>query len=461
MKKPISAILIGAGNRGAQAYAPYALRHPEELRFTAVAEPDSDRRSRFAAQYQIPNENCFESWEPLLARPQFGEAALICTQDWQHTAPAVAALFAGYHVLLEKPMATSAAECRQLVQASETANRQLHICHVLRYTRHFQKLREVIKSGVLGQIIHVSHSENVSWWHMAHSYVRGNWRKGEETSPMILAKCCHDFDILLWMLDRQCLEMSSTGSLAHFRPENAPPGAAVRCLECSQAESCPFDAAYIYQDMTPFWESFGSTARGINRLAVQSWLKWPGLVKAASHMVRRLRLVTQYRGWPVHVLSPDPGPENITEALRSGPYGRCVYHCDNDVVDHQVVNMCFEDQISVTLTMQGFSHYEHRATRIEGSRALLTAEFGAGGSRIVTDEHRTERHTVYNTTTNSASGHGGGDEGLMSAFIKSINDGSREAVTTACQALESHLMAFAAENARLQKRVLTRDEFQP
>jgi predicted dehydrogenase len=458
MSSSVEAILIGAGNRGARVYAQYALRHPDQLRFVAVAEPDPVRRARFAAEHNIKVENTYPSWEPLLQRAQFAEAALICTQDDEHTGPTLAALNSGYHVLLEKPMATRAQDCRQLIEASEAAGRQLHICHVLRYTPHFGKLRELVQSGVIGQVIHVAHSENIAWWHMAHSYVRGNWRSSK-TSPMILAKCCHDFDILLWILDRPCLELSSVGSLAHFRPQHAPAQAAARCLDCQAAPNCPFDAAHIYLSMTPFWQNYVVLARGFNRLAVQTWLKSPGLIRALAKVYPRLRQLNDYRGWPLDVLCADPTPENIRAALESGPYGRCVYDCDNDVVDHQVVNMSFEDEITVTLTMQGFSHYEHRATRIEGSHALLTAEFGTGGSRIMIAEHRSGRRTVIDTSPNDESGHGGGDEGLMSAFIASLRGKRALAVTTARQSLESHLMAFAAERARLEKRIITREEF--
>jgi len=207
-KNPIDAIMIGAGQRGADVYGAYALRHPEKIRFLAVAEPDVERRQQFAAQHQITPEYQFESWEHLLERghpstgsgQRLGQAALVCTQDQQHTAPTLAALRAGYDVLLEKPMATTADECRQLVDVAEETGRQLHICHVLRFTKHFTKMREIIQSGVLGDIVNVSHRENVSWWHMAHSFVRGNWRKKEDSAPMILAKCCHDLDILIWMM---------------------------------------------------------------------------------------------------------------------------------------------------------------------------------------------------------------------------------------------------------------------
>jgi predicted dehydrogenase len=454
MPGPIEAILIGAGQRGAASYAPYALAFPDRLHFVAVAEPDEERRALFAATHSIPTDRQFSSWEELLALPQLGAAAFICTQDWQHTGPALAALQAGYHVLLEKPMATTAEECCQLVQASEDAGRELHICHVLRYTRHFQKMREIIQSGVLGQVIDVSHRENVSFWHMAHSYVRGNWRSKEQTSPMILAKCCHDFDILLWLLDRHCLQLSSVGALTHFRPQNAPPGAPERCLDgCPVRDECPYYAPWLYRDLVPFWRSVAETTTKTNARLIQTHLDHPAATSALAHFAPTLRQVTEYRGWPLTVLAAEPTPENIEHALREGPYGRCVYRCDNDVVDHQVVSMQFEDEISVTLTMHGHSHIEQRTTRIEGTRGRLLAGFGNGGAFIEVAEHRPDRHTRYQTSSVNESGHGGGDFGLVSAFLESIQNGAA-ARTTARQALESHLLAFAAEKARLEKRVL-------
>lgn len=461
MLQPIQAVLIGAGQRGAESYAPYALKYPERLKFVAVAEPDPVRRERFALAHAIPLENRFESWEALLQRPAFGRAALVCTQDWQHTAPALAAMQAGYHVLLEKPMATTAEECRLLVQSSEETGRQLHICHVLRYTPHFRKLREVIQSGVLGEIIHVSQRENVGWWHMAHSYVRGNWRNSRESSPMILAKCCHDLDILPWMLGRRCEQLSSVGSLSHYRPENAPPGAPARCTDgCPVGDSCPYNAPWIYIGLTPFWRSFVEGAGGFERLAAGAYLRFPQPVRAAGQVAPVLRQMTEYSGWPLSVLAADPTPENLMAALRTGPYGRCVYHCDNDVVDHQVVSMVFEGGVSVTLTMHGHAHTEHRSTRIEGSRGSLDAYFGPGGSQIVVDEHRSDRRTRYDTSSGHHEGHGGGDFGLVAAFLDSLQGNSGgAAASTARAALESHLMAFAAEQARLQGCVLRREAF--
>jgi predicted dehydrogenase len=461
MPKPIEAVLIGAGERGANSYAPYALAHPERLRFVAVAEPDAGRRARFSIDHGIPPERQFQSWEELLAAPQLGQAALVCTQDWQHTAPALAAMQRGYHVLLEKPMATTAAECRQLVEASEGLGRQLHICHVLRYTRHFQKMREIIQSRTLGQVIDVAHRENVSFWHMAHSYVRGNWRSKELSSPMILAKCCHDLDILPWLLDRSCLRLSSSGALSHFRPENAPPGAPGRCTDgCPAAQSCPYYAPWVYQDLTAFWRSYADTASGFDAFAVNTYLKNPPAFHTLARGIPFLRQITGYHGWPLTVLTGgDPTPEKVAQALREGPYGRCVYQCDNNVVDHQVVLMQFEGDITVTLSMHGHSHTEYRTTRIEGTRGRLLAEFGNGGAFITVDDHRSGRRTHYNTSPEERSGHGGGDAVLMAAFVDSVSGDLSAACSTARQALVSHLMAFAAEEARLESRVMEAEAF--
>jgi predicted dehydrogenase len=460
MSNPIEAVLVGAGQRGTQVYGQYALQNPEQIIFIAVAEPDEVRRRRFTDAHRIPPENVFESWEPLFSRSQEGRAALICTQDQQHTAPALAAMQAGYDVLLEKPMATTSSECRSLVQGAQEYGRQLHVCHVLRYTRHFSKLRQILQSGKLGQIITVDHRENVSWWHMAHSYVRGNWANQAASSPMILAKCCHDFDILLWLLERECDQLSSIGSLLHFRPENAPEGAPDYCLDgCPAAEECPYYAPFIYLELLPLWRAVAATSTGLPRLVARGQLDAPQLLKMVGTIVTDLRRVSDYRDWPRSVVSQDPTPENLEAALRRGPYGRCVYHCDNDVVDNQVVMMQFAGGIPVTLTMHGHSHLEGRATTIEGSLGSVKAFFGVGGARIEFFEHRSGKKVRYNTSARRVEGHGGGDYGLMSAFVKSLRKESGAPLTTASQALESHLMAFAAETARVENRIVSREEF--
>jgi predicted dehydrogenase len=457
MSKLIDAILIGAGQRGANDYGPYALIHPDQINFIAVAEPILERRKRFADQHNIPLENQFNDWEEILSRPQMARAALICTQDNMHVSPTLAALQQGYDVLVEKPIATSPNGCRQVVTTALESRQQLHVCHVLRHTRHFQTMRRILQSDVLGQIVNVEHRENVSWWHMSHSYVRGAWSNVSSSSPMIVAKCCHDFDILTWMLNRKCVQISSIGGLMHFHSGNAPPGTPKRCLDgCPSNNTCPYYAPFLYIDLLPLWRSIADTSKGTVRLATQTQLRMPGLVKSLSRVIPILRQISEYHGWPRSILSLDPTPELLLEALRTGPYGRCVYHCDNDVVDHQVVMMQYEGDLSVTLTMHGHHHIEGRSTRIEGSRASLNAFFGLGGSWIEVNEHRNDRHTRYDTTADVRAAHGAGDSGLMAAFVDSLREGKKQKADTMAQdALESHLLAFAAEQARLEKQVIS------
>ncbi len=461
MNQQIQAVLIGAGQRGMEAYGLYALQHPEELNFIAVAEPNPNRRTKFSTQHNITKEMQFESWEKLLEHPCLGQAAVICTQDQMHTEPTLAALKAGYHILLEKPIAPTQWECQLLVDMAEKAGRQLHICHVLRYTEHFRQLKEVINSGVLGKIVNVSHRENVAWWHMAHSYVRGNWRNNAESAPMILAKCCHDLDILIWLLEDRAETLSSVGNLQYYRPENAPPGATKRCLDgCPIAAECRYYAPFIYIEHTPLFYAVTDTEQGFTRWATRTYLKNPGLIRFLSRFIPDLKMLSEYRGWPSSSVSLDPTPENLLKALKEGPYGRCVYHCDNDVVDHQVVSMAFEQGTSVTLTMHGHSHLEGRMTRIEASNATLTSVFSFGGSWIEVNEHHSDRRTRYNTTTSATSGHGGGDYYLMAGFLKALReDDPGVALTTARTSLESHLMAFAAEEARLRNKTVRMADF--
>jgi predicted dehydrogenase len=457
----LAAVLVGAGQRGADVYGAFALRHPDRLRFMAVAEPDADRRGRFAQQHHIPPARQFDTWETLFAQERLGEVAFICTQDQAHTAPTLASLAAGYDILLEKPMAVSEADCRELVRQAELAQRQLHIAHVLRYSPHFRQIKKILQAGELGDVVHIAHAENVAFWHMAHSYVRGNWRSTTESAPMILAKCCHDFDILLWLLDRSCTSLSSTGGLLHFRPENAPPGAPLRCTDgCPVEDSCPYYAPLIYLDLLPLWRSVQATsASALVRRALAVRLQHPAQFKRLSAALPPLRQAAEYQGWPVSTVAQPATPANVLAALQTGPYGRCVYHCDNDVVDHQVVWLEFEGGITASLTMHGFANVEGRTTRIQGTHGELQAFLGQAGSWVEVSEHASGRKTRYDTSGDSSAGHGGGDDGLILAFLNALQAGSSQhSLSTAHQALESHLLAFRAEESRLEQKVIVLEQ---
>ena len=409
MPSPIEAVMVGAGNRGTLAYGAYARRLPWDLRFVAVAEPNDERRLRFASEHGIPPQHQFRSWQELAERPQLAPALVNATMDRDHYPSTIAFLEAGYHVLLEKPMATTPEHCIALVETAHRHGRLLQIAHVLRYAPFFRTIYDLVHSGRLGEIVSLDWRENLSYYHFAHSFIRGNWANTERTSPMILTKCCHDLDLLVWILDRPCERLASFGSLTHFTPAKAPPGVPDRCLDgCPITDECPYFAPRIY-------------------------------------------LVTAHGGAFQHAVSPDPSPEAILEALRTGPYGRCVYYCDNTAVDHQVVLMEFAGQLAVSLTMQGCSHVEGRTVRIDGTRATLLAN--ESRREIVVVDHATGDNETIRLGP-PLGGHGGGDLGLIRAFVRAVRGERSDVLTSAQQAVESHLLAFAAEEARLTRTVV-------
>ena len=340
---------------------------------------------------------------------------IVATPDALHAEPAVAFAELGYYILLEKPMAPNAADCRRIVAAAEASGKLFAVCHVMRYTTYTKKVKEIIASGRLGELVSIQHLEPVGYWHQAHSYVRGNWRSERAASPMLLAKSCHDLDWIRYIMDKRCTQVSSFGSLAHFRPENRPPGAADRCLECAVEPACPYSASKIYLQRVRCGET----------------------------------------GWPLNVLTSDVTEAGVTEALRAGPYGRCVYACDNDVVDHQVVNLQFEGGATATFTMTAFNRKRDRETRIFGTRGEL---YGNGQFIEVYDflTDKTERLDVETASDGSIlSGHGGGDLALMTHFVGALvkNDPSL-ILSGPAESLETHMMVFAAEQARRENRVV-------
>ena len=410
----VTAIILGAGARG-NVYARYSKEHPEQFAVAGVAEPDAVRRTRFAEEYHIPAENVFESWQPLLERPRMADACIICTPDRMHTAPTVRALKLGYHVLLEKPMATTEAECRAIADAVQASGRILSVCHVLRYTPFYSKIKEIVSSGQLGQIFCLQQTEHVGYWHQAHSFVRGNWADSSKSSPMILQKCCHDMDIISWLIDDTCVCVSSFGSLAHFKPENAPKGATEYCLDgCPAAEQCPYYAPRFYLEH-PRADDDGF----------------------------------------VDVVTTDHSRMGILNALRTGPYGRCVYHCGNNVVDHQVVNMKFSGSATANLVMAAFTKDCHRTIDIMGTAGELTGDMEA--NIITLMPFLAKEPVVLHPQSVDIPGyyHGGGDYCLIRDFVAAVrdNDDTRNS-TSAQRSLQAHLMCFAAECARLEGRVI-------
>jgi predicted dehydrogenase len=399
---------VGAGNRGHLAYGAYALHHPETVRFVAVADPDEGRRLRFADAHGIPVERQFHSWEEVAARPLLAPALVNATQDRTHRQSALALLATGYDMLLEKPIAATAEDCVEVAEAAERHGRILQIGHVLRYAQFFRRMFDLVTAGRLGEVLSVDWRENLVYWHYAHSFVRGNWSNSQRAGPMILTKCCHDLDLLVWMFGA-CERVASFGSLTHFTPHSVGPEIPAQCMDgCPLADSCPYYAPRLY-------------------LA---------------------RFADNPNGFAVNAVTLKRTTEGLLDALQTGPYGRCVYRCDNDVVDHQVVVMEFPSGLAASLTMQGASFVEGRTVRIDGRRATLLAN--ESRAEIVVHDHLTDEETVIHTARGMG-GHGGGDEGLIGAFVAAVRDGGQHpgVMTSASESVESHLIAFAAEQARL------------
>ena len=417
--KKIKAVVFGAGNRGLFAYAPYAAQHPDEIELVAVAEPLANKREAFCERYGLPAERAFADYRAFFEEnersPIDADLILVCTQDNDHYLPAKLALQSGYHVLVEKPIANSITQCRELELLSQSTGRQLGVCFVLRYTPFYKKIKEMIDSGVIGDVVSMQHNEAIGFYHIAHSYVRGNWRRREETNPILLAKSSHDLDLLYWFAGAECDKISSFGCLRHFTPENKPGNTPARCLDgCRLAEECPYYAPKIY--------------------------------------FARPDLNT----WPANVVSPlAPTAEALTEALRTGPYGRCVYACDNDVFDSQVVGMQFKNGVTADFNLCGMNTAGLRFTRIFGTKGDLQCNFEAGTIHLST-------FCSYSGETITVSAakdmHGGGDFGAMREFIGALREG-RALRTSVTQGIESHYMGFAAEEALANNTVVRLDAF--
>jgi len=413
MTRPVTLAVLGAGARGS-TFSGFAEQFPDRARVVAVADPRADRRDALADRHKVAADGRFADWRELAAQSRLADAVVVTTPDREHVGPAVRFAELGYHVLLEKPMAPTWAECVEVVDAAEQAGVILAVCHVMRYTAYTEAVYRAVTGGRLGQVVGVDHLEPVGWWHFAHAYVRGNWRRADESGPSVLTKCCHDLDWLRHLVGRPAVTVSSHGALRHFTAASRPAGAADRCLDCAVEPACPYSATRLYLGF------LGDPKR---------------------------------ERWPLSVVTADLTERGVRQALRDGPYGRCVYACDNNVADHQVVTIEFDGGVTATLTMSAFTPFARRRTRIMGTRGFLE---GDGTQAAVTD-FVTGHVEPIDVAAQGAStggghgggGHGGGDIGVISAFSDAIASGDRSLIRTGPrESLDSHLMAFAAERSR-------------
>lgn len=406
LDKPVTAITLGAGARG-NVYGNYAVRYPKNLDIVGVAEPIKIRNDRYAAKHSIDDKNRFDTWERVFERPKFADAVIISTPDNLHYAPCMKALEMGYDILLEKPISPSERECRDILRLAKKTGRIVAVCHVLRYAPYFIKLREIIQSGVLGKVVSVQHLEPIQHIHMSHSYVRGNWHNSRATTPIILAKSCHDLDILRWMLGKPSKSIQAFGDLSWFRRENAPEGSTPRCTDgCAVESKCPYSALQIYH---------------------------------------------RKRTWTYVFDLPENKAEHgdfILNQLKTTNYGRCVYRMENDQPDHYTTNILFEDNVTASFSMEAFTSYDGRRTRVMGTLGDVTGDM----TTMTHTDFLTGKKTEWKQESD---GHGGGDWRLVNDWLLAISKKDPSLLTsTIDQSIESHIMGFMAEESRKKKRVM-------
>ena len=413
--KKVSFIILGCGNR-ANAYSKYALAEPDKMEIVGIAEPVDSRRNAFKVN----------DWRELLERPKMADAVMITMQDRMHFEPAMMAIEKGYHLLLEKPMAATPEECMQIAEAAEKKGVFVIIGHVLRYAPFFRAIKKLVDDGKIGEITNITHTEGVGNVHQSHSYVRGNWHVEANSAPMLLAKSCHDFDILQWIVGKEFKRVQSFGSLKHFCKENKPEGAPKRCIEgCPHGDTCPYNAVKLYLDDKK-----------------NSWFR------TAATMT------------PTFLNATD---EEVEKALRETPSGYCVYDSDNDVVDHQTVNMEFENDIIATFTMSAFNK-GGRKINVMGTKGELSGHAGIGDIEVYTyADKKTEviKSSELLQDDSILGGHGGGDSRLIKALVELIGNGQTS--VSYCSALVSaknHVAVFAAEEARKTGTVVDVAEFE-
>ena len=414
MGKILTVSILGCGSRGFHAYGTLINQLKNKFKIVSLCDSDKKMLKYVSDCFGVDWNNCFTSDEEFFKEKR-SDVIVIATLDKQHYVHALQAINLGYDILLEKPITDNEKECLDLLAAQKKHGNKIVVCHVMRYANAFVKVKQLINQGKIGSLVNIQALEQVAYWHVAHSYVRGNWRKSEETTPMILAKCCHDLDLLQYYAQSKAKCISSIGERTYFTKENMPDGATERCVDCPYKDKCTYSAKLIYID--------GFIAGG-----------------------------QLENNWPFNVVVKDI-PVTVEKLEReiynsNSNYGRCVFSCDNDVVSHQTTNILFENGITASLTMMGFTHRGGRIYRF----------FGTHGEIVLNEEEETidvkpfggniERINT-NSLNESGMAHGGGDGQLVNELYNMIT-GVTDAKTSLENSIESHLMGIAAEKSRLK-----------
>lgn len=412
--RPVTIVAIGAGNR-TNKYLEYAVRHPERLQLVGVVELNDIRRRAVAEKFGLAPEQCYADYDRFFAHPLPADAILIGTPENMHFDPCMKAIEAGYHVLLEKPIAQTLPECCRIAEAARRKGVIVGVCHVLRYHPYFVRIKEIIDSGELGEIISISHLTAVGLDRATHGFVRGMWRREEVTNPMLISKSCHDIDFLLWLTKARCRKLSSFGSLRWFRRENAPQGSTERCIDCPLESRCPYSAVDLY-DVRRDWISNFDVPEG----------------SSLDEVIRR--------------------------ELREGPYGRCVFRCDNNVVDHQIVSMEMENDVTISFAMDSFTLGDQRETHIR----LTHGEIDGDERTLRVKSFRGRKELVYDFSPILGTPfHAGADLNLIEDFVEALAHPGERLRTAIDHSVESHRICFEAERSRLTGQTITleRDEY--
>ena len=395
--------VIGYGGRG-EIYGNYALAFPQKYKLVAVAETNPYRLKKLEGK----GVDCYTDYRELLDKGYDFDLVVISTQDAQHKEHAIYALERGYDLLLEKPIAPTIEDCMAVYECAKRNDRKVFVCHVLRYSKFYSTVKDIIDSGKLGKVINIHALEGVGFYHIAHSFVRGPWRNTKESSPMILAKCCHDMDIIRYLMGDKCISVNSYGERSFFREENAPKGATEYCSDCPNKDTCTWSAQKLYVHPDYKWTA-GYFLNGVENT-----------------------------------------DENILAQLAKTQYDKCVFKNDNDVVDHQSTVMLFENGKTAVHTMTGFSQRVYRDIKVFGTKAELYGHMEDNLIEIRNFDGTTERIDV-DISAATVGAHNGSDFFMMEQLYKTLNGEEGKGITYLDVSMESHLMSFGAEESRLSE----------
>ncbi len=416
-------IIIGCGARGCETYGRY-FKQTGNAEIVALCDTNVNKLNSFASEFGISSDMLFTDWRKVFELGKIADAVVVANFDQDHYQVAMKAMQLGYNLLLEKPISSNLQECIDIRNYAESHNLLVTVCHVMRYTSYYRYLKKLIADGEVGELMGIEQTEDVGYWHMAHAFVRGNFRNSNTTSPMILQKCCHDMDLLVYLTERTPKKISSMGSLRYFKSDNAPKGATDRCVDCPLSD-CPFNAVNFH-------------------------------IGNYRELVRK-GLPTNV--WPYAQLTVEPTEERLMEALRNGPWGRCVFHSDNNVVDHQFSLITFDNGLVGTLTMIGFSADGGRQTHVYGTKGEIYLD---EQSQTITIRpfNKPKRVVHFTELATDFSGHGGGDKIMLDEFCQSLATGRKTVNSDIVKSVDSHIMCFAAEESRLnQGQLIDCNEF--